>query len=94
MSRSTTALHARISNRVNKEAWHSGAGPRRSHAETVELNRAVIAQEVDKLMYLSKPPLPLRVRYIDTPNYIKRPISNFALDEDIARLKVNVHSPC
>ena len=59
----------------------------------VELNRAVIAQEVDKLMYLRKTPLPLRVRYIDTPDYVKRPISNFALDRSIAELKVLLLPP-
>ena len=68
-----------------------GAGPRRSQAETVEVNRAVISQEVDKLMYLKKPALPLRVRYIETPGYVRRPISTNVLNREIKELKV---CPC
>ena len=66
-----------------------GSGPRRSHAETVELNKAVITQEVDKTMYLSKPLLPLRARYIETPGYVKRPISTASLNRSIAKLKAD-----
>lgn len=88
MSKGTAALHARIANKINKESWHMGAGPRRSQAETVELNRAVISQEVDKLMYLKKPALPLRVRYIETPGYVRRPISSNVLNREIKELKV------
>ena len=66
-----------------------GSGPRRAHAETVELNRAVIAQEVDKTMYLSKPLLPLRVRYIETPGWVKRPVSTASLNREIAQLKAD-----
>ena len=89
MSKNTAALHARITSRINKDSWHMGSGPRRSHAETVELNKAVITQEVDKTMYLSKPLLPLRVRYIETPGYVKRPISTTTLNRSIAQLKAD-----